>query len=949
MEKYLLLFTLIFAATTISLSNPADSVTITFRTYKPASPTLYVPGEFNNWGPNTNGVISPGAPSTMIYEPVLSAWIKTYTFKIKDPTDTRRRIADSVWQYKFNQGGTSTGWYSDPLNPETNPADHNNSVLRMTKLFWFQYYAFESNQQITRITSSLIHANSDSVVTVRLTTGQTPSSPLTVTDITASFNKQTRIVDHTLPSHIPKSYYVRLVGYNNHGDSVVYKRGGYVIVFVPMPSYVKQGVTLPSTASNDSTSFRILVPNKDYVLLKIAPLGQPPALAEPIVMRCANDSTNWWINVKLIPGTYEYLYEIENGKTIYDPWGRWNGENGSRFTIGPEGLTADNYVWRNNNFQRAPLNKLIIYELHLGEFTGGKYGLPAGQGTFNHLTSLLTYFDTLGINAIELMPINDFGNLGKSGFSWGYDVNSYFSLEPSYGTPRDFKALVDSAHGLGISIIVDVVFNHINETSPLWQMLPDVNTNPYFKNCNDLRYNEDQLCFFKDMDHWTDQTQELIYKVLKMWIDEYRVDGFRYDYTQGIGWNVNQPTKGILGWANRIHQEYNGIIYQIAEHLPESPALIYYSGLTGGWHGSFRDEIFKCLIPTQHPSLSTIENLVIDLGAYPGNDTPSTPSRYATRTEPVNATVNHDEQSLIFEMVTFQSVPETTAVLRDKLYATFMFTSLGIPMLWQGMEFAEPRGWQTDGEKLSYRPVQFNRLATERGQSHYAWYKKLIFQRLHNPALYNGILRKLYKYDAQRVLVWGFEEFTTLSRVMAVANLSGVKQTIKNVPWLAAGNWYDILDQSVFTANSTIIDSIVIPAYMAKIYSSKPDSVLSSVENKLAEIPSEFRLYQNYPNPFNPATIIRYDIPTEGLVTLKIYDILGREVATLVNEVKQVGSYEVVFGVETSRRVGTASLPSGVSSKGGYASGVYFYRLSVGSHSGQCGNFVDVKKMLLIR
>ncbi|MFH2004862.1 MAG: T9SS type A sorting domain-containing protein, partial [Bacteroidota bacterium] len=150
-------------------------------------------------------------------------------------------------------------------------------------------------------------------------------------------------------------------------------------------------------------------------------------------------------------------------------------------------------------------------------------------------------------------------------------------------------------------------------------------------------------------------------------------------------------------------------------------------------------------------------------------------------------------------------------------------------------------------------------------------------------------------------------------------------------------------------ANSTIIDSIVIPAYMAKIYSSKPDSVLSSVENKLAEIPSEFRLYQNYQNPFNPATIIRYDIPTEGLVTLKIYDILGREVATLVNEVKQVGSYEVVFGVETSRRVGTASLPSGVSSKGGYASGVYFYRLSVGSHSGQCGNFVDVKKMLLIR
>ncbi|MBU1298163.1 MAG: T9SS type A sorting domain-containing protein [Bacteroidetes bacterium] len=942
MKEYLLLFTLIFAAATISLSNPADSVTITFRTYKPDSPTLYVPGEFNNWGPNTNGVISPGAPSTMIYEPVLSAWIKTYTFKIKDPTDTRRRIADSVWQYKFYS--TAAGWYSDPLNPEQNPADHNNSVLRMTKLFWFQYYAFESNQQITRITSSLIHANSDSVVTVRLTTGQTPSSPLTVTDITTSFNKQTRIVDYTLPIQIPKSYYVRLVGYNNHGDSVVYKRGGYNIVFAPMPSYVRHGVTLPSPASNDSTSFRILVPNKDYVLLKIAPLGQPPALAEPIVMRCANDSTNWWINVKLIPGTYEYLYEIENGKTIYDPWGRWNGENGSRFTIGPEGLTADNYVWRNNNFQRTPLNKLIIYELHLGEFTGGKYGLPAGQGTFNHLTSLLTYFDTLGINAIELMPINDFGNLGKSGFSWGYDVNSYFSLEPSYGTPRDFKTLVDSAHGLGISIIVDVVFNHINETSPLWQMLPYVNTNPYFKNCNDLRYNEDQLCFFKDMDHWTDQTQELIYNVLKMWIDDYKVDGFRYDYTQGIGWNVNQPTKGILGWANRIYQEYNGTIYQIAEHLPESPALIFNSGLTSGWHDSFRDEVFKCLIPSQHPTLATIEDKVLDLGAYSSGDTPSTPDHYANRKEPVNATVNHDEQSLIYEMVTFQGVPITEAIQRDKLYSTFMFTSLGIPMLWQGMEFSAPRGWLDGDIRLSYRPLEWYYYPSARGQSHFSYFKKLIFQRKHNPALYDGILRKLYRYEAEKVLVWGFEDSTTNSKVMALANLSSQQRTVSNVPWLGSGLWYDIFDQTIYTVTGTTVQNFTIPAYTARVFSNKPDS-----NNFVSTLPSEFKLEQNYPNPFNPTTIIRYDIPTEGLVTLKIYDILGREVATLVNEVKQVGSYEVVFGVETSRRVGTASLPSGVSSKGGYASGVYFYRLSVGSHSGQCGNFVDVKKMLLIR
>ena len=114
------------------------------------------------------------------------------------------------------------------------------------------------------------------------------------------------------------------------------------------------------------------------------------------------------------------------------------------------------------------------------------------------------------------------------------------------------------AHAHGIAVILDVVFNHQNDTGPLWQMLPDEAANPYFKAISDVRPNEDALQFFRDMDHWTAETQELIYTTLHMWIDDYHVDGFRYDYTQGIGWDLAQPTKGILGWANRIDQEYNG-------------------------------------------------------------------------------------------------------------------------------------------------------------------------------------------------------------------------------------------------------------------------------------------------------------------------------------------------------------------------------------------------------
>ncbi len=97
-----------------------------------------------------------------------------------------------------------------------------------------------------------------------------------------------------------------------------------------------------------------------------------------------------------------------------------------------------------------------------------------------------------------------------------------------------------------------------------------------------------------------------------------------------------------------------------------------------------------------------------------------------------------------------------------------------------------------------------------------------------------------------------------------------------------------------------------------------------SDEIEVEIIPSKFALYQNYPNPFNPSTKIKYQIPEVSFVTLKVYDVLGKEVAALVNEEKQAGNYEVEFNA--------INLPSGI----------YFYRL-------QTGNFVATKKMVLMK
>jgi hypothetical protein len=93
--------------------------------------------------------------------------------------------------------------------------------------------------------------------------------------------------------------------------------------------------------------------------------------------------------------------------------------------------------------------------------------------------------------------------------------------------------------------------------------------------------------------------------------------------------------------------------------------------------------------------------------------------------------------------------------------------------------------------------------------------------------------------------------------------------------------------------------------------------------------PKEFVLYQNYPNPFNPKTVISYQLPVTGNVTLKVYDILGNEVATLVNEEKQPGIYEFEFNSHSDKGQNLSS-------------GIYFYQL-------RAGNFTQVKKMILLR
>lgn len=103
-----------------------------------------------------------------------------------------------------------------------------------------------------------------------------------------------------------------------------------------------------------------------------------------------------------------------------------------------------------------------------------------------------------------------------------------------------------------------------------------------------------------------------------------------------------------------------------------------------------------------------------------------------------------------------------------------------------------------------------------------------------------------------------------------------------------------------------------------------PTIIITSARENINILPKDFALHQNYPNPFNPTTVISYQIPLAGMVNLRVFDILGKEISLLVNEDKHPGYYRVTFDASK------------------FASGVYYYKI-------QAGDFISVKKMVLVK
>jgi len=596
-----------------------------------------------------------------------------------------------------------------------------------------------------------------------------------------------------------------------------------------------------------TVTFAILAPGKMFVSL-IGDFNDWNVDAG--LMKYDTDQGIYWLNIPLAAGTYEYQYILNGETTVGDPFAtdvNWTDMFGNEHweAVNQKSIAqigAEAYPWTDDSYVRPIMKDLVIYETLIRDFTD--------TGDIQGMQTKLDYLAELGINAIELMPPTEF----PGGSSWGYNPAFFMALESSYGTPDDLKHFVNAAHARGISILVDLVFNHADASSPYFQMYgTDYEHSPYF-------HEEGNAWGFPDFDHARVGTRALTAATVRHWIREYHVDGYRYDNTTGIGWS-GVSDFGVSYFSNEAYQEDNQV-YQIAEHFDSDVgSLILTTHINSHWHDAFHDQM-----------KANLRQGTFEGSSYGDmNKTERAISYVADGFQDAEACVNyvesHDEQRVIFEAQT-NGLSYEQAVQKAELAAEVLFTSSGIPMFYMGAEL----GMDTE-RTLDSNPVRWNYL-NDPGLAHlHEIYERMIWLRRNYAALRSNNINVVYKSTPQKVLV--HQRILEGAPVVVVAlNFSTSDQTFDlEFPW--AGTWYEFTQDDTVNIETNWYGGYTLPASSARIFTS--EHLWVGLDNK-AELPLTYALHAAYPNPFNPTTNLSFDLPEASVVHFNIYDVRGRRV-----------------------------------------------------------------------
>lgn len=642
---------------------------------------------------------------------------------------------------------------------------------------------------------------------------------------------------------IPGTYEVVVTGILD-GDEYTSSRKFVVrddsqIEDIPFSTF-RQGVTV----LGDSALFVVQAPGKEFVFL----YGDHSnwEITDEDQMNQTTDGVYFW---KILTGLqddvdYRYQYIFDEGLVLADPYSEIILDPNNDPFIGevvypnlpayPISQTSDlvsvfsidqsEYDWQHDDFQRPDYDKLVIYELLIRDFDE--------RHTFAAVEERLDYIQDLGINAIEFMPVMEF----EGNSSWGYNTSFHFALDKYYGTDYDFKRLIDACHERGIAVILDFVINHTYGQSPMVRMFWNKSAsrpaadNPWF---NEVSPNQ-VFSFGYDFDHESNYTVDYFKDVLRYWIEEYHIDGYRLDFTKGL---TNKPGDGGFYDASRIailQEYYNDIraydedAYVILEHFAppnEERELAEIGMMLWGNHNYNFAQI----------AMGYTESSVFSWAYYKsrGIDNPLV----------IPYMESHDEERQFYKSITYGNSsgeynvkdPETAAD-RAKMSSTLFFTLPGPKMIWMFGEVGYDISID-DPCRVCEKPILWEYYEQEFRENIYKHYQYLLSLR--------------NEYDVFQTENVEIDDSGTIKSVQLIDDDESVLSIIN----MGVEEETVVVD---FPSDDTYFD----------VFSER--SIL--VTNKTAELtlqPGEYRMYFNQFTPSPIDEFALYPNPSSGELTFK--------------------------------------------------------------------------------
>lgn len=556
------------------------------------------------------------------------------------------------------------------------------------------------------------------------------------------------------------------------------------------------------------------------------------------------------------------------------------------------------YNWKVKNFAKPKKEDLIIYEVLVRDFDTDR--------NYQDLIDKMDYFKNLNINAIQLLPVMEF----EGNESWGYNTSFHMALDKFYGTENKLKEFIDLCHQNDIAVILDVALNHAFGRNPMVRMwMEDADgdgwgnpssENPYFNTEARHSYNVGS-----DFDHTSPLTQAYVKRVVKHWVEEFNIDGFRWDLTKGFTQNCTANDEGCTNayQADRVavlkdYADYSWSLdpnhYVIFEHLGSENEEKEWANYK---YNEGKGVMMWGKMTNAYNQLTMGYNSDNNISAI-GHK--SRPQFQGARV--VGYAESHDEERLMYKNLMYGNSTNSAHDVKDLNVALSRMSALGavtltVPgpkMIWHfgelGMENSiftcnngsvnVPGG--ADGDcKLDTKPQPQwtqNWLANTTRSKIYNDWAQLIKLKT-TEAVFEGD----YKINTN-TLTPSIEIFNTalpsssLKNVIVLANFDVTSKTV-NTTIPAGETWYDLMDNTGNTSYNQ--PTITISAGQFRIFGNKR----ATLSTDGFESASSFIIY---PNPTNSSFKVNRDFSV-----LDIYDLTGKRIKSFRGTFTQTDSFDI--------------------------------------------------------